>query len=297
MFNVLSHDRVQQRMVEQITETPAVSLDEEIMEIPKTQTQEKIMYCLKEGPSEFLEELIIEKSDVLVPHLMEKTIEVVKLIPQERVQNRTVEQIIDMPVVVQRQVQETVEVPQLQFIDKAVDVPVVVQRQVPIVQKVQKTVEVPQAQSTNKMMNAPVIMDRQVPAIQVVHKVVEVPQTQFIDRVVDTPVVQQRQVPTVQTVQKTVEIPQIQFYDKVADAPACVQDDLEIELETSTHVTEDTPSTWTGMNLDVADPTNPVLSITNGEGSTRHVADPSCRKRKGSDIIQSPRVRAVIENA
>ena len=88
------------------------------------------------------------------------------------------------------------------------------------------------------------------------------------------------------------EIPQIQFYDKVADAPACVQHVLDIELETSTHVTEDTPSTWTGVNPDVADSVNPVLSITNGEGSTRHVADLSCRKRKGSDITQSPRVRA-----
>ena len=96
MFNVLSQDRVQQRNVEQIPETPAVSLDEEIMETPKTQTQEKIIYCLKEDPSEFLEELIIAKSDVLVPHVMEKTTEDVKFIPQEQVQNRIMEQIIDV---------------------------------------------------------------------------------------------------------------------------------------------------------------------------------------------------------
>ena len=70
--------------------------------------------------------------------MMEKTIEVVKHIPQEHVQNHTVEQIIDMPVMMQRQVRKAVEVPQIQFIDKAVDVPVVVQRQVPIVQKVQR---------------------------------------------------------------------------------------------------------------------------------------------------------------
>ena len=97
----------------------------------------------------------------------------------------------------------------------------------------------------------------------------------------------------IQRVQKTVEVPQIQFIDKIVDAPAGVQDDLEIELEMPTPVVKDTPSTWTGVIPNIADPTNPVLSITNGEGSTRHVADPSCRKRKGSDIIQSPRVRAV----
>ena len=51
--------------------------------------------------------------------------------------------------------QKTVEVPQIQFIDRAVDVPVVMQRQVPIVQKVPKTVEVPQAQSTDKVVDVP----------------------------------------------------------------------------------------------------------------------------------------------
>ena len=55
------------------------------MKIPKTKT------------SEFLEELIIEKSDVPVPRVMKKSIEVVKLIPQEQAQNRTVRQITDVP--------------------------------------------------------------------------------------------------------------------------------------------------------------------------------------------------------
>ena len=171
------------------------------------------------------------------------------------------------------------------------DVPVVVQRQVSIVQKVQKTVAVPQTQFIDKVVDVPAHMRRQVPAMQVVQKNVEVPQIQFIDRTVDIPAVQQRQEPMVQMVQKTVEIPQIQFIDRVADAPACVQNDLEIELEMSTHVTEDTPSTWTGVNPDVADPMNHALSIINGEGSTCNVVDPSCRKRKGSDITQSPRMR------
>ena len=78
------------------------------METPKTQTQEKNICCLKEDQSEFLEELIIEKSDVPVPHAMEKTIEVAKLIPQEQVQNRTVRQIIDDPI--PRVMEETLEV-------------------------------------------------------------------------------------------------------------------------------------------------------------------------------------------
>ena len=77
-----------------------------------------------------------------------------------------------------------------------------------------------------------------------------------------------RQVPLIQRVQKMVEVPQVQFIDKVADAPACVQNVLEIELETSTHVTENTPSTWTGVNPDVADSVNPVLSTDETEEDT-----------------------------
>ena len=56
---------------------------------------------------------------------------------------------VDVPVVVQRRVptvqrvKQTVEVPQVQYIDKVTDVPVVVQRQVPAIQQVQKTFEVP----------------------------------------------------------------------------------------------------------------------------------------------------------
>ena len=37
-------------------------------------------------------------------------------------------------------VQKTVEIPQVQFLDKVVDMPAVVQRQVPMVEVVQKTI-------------------------------------------------------------------------------------------------------------------------------------------------------------
>ena len=165
VFNVFLQNRVQQQIMEQTTETPAVSLAEEII------------YCLKEDQSEFLEELIIEKSDVTVPHVMEKTIDGVKTIPQERVQNCTVEQIIDVPVVQQgrvpttQTVQKMVEESQVQFPDRVVDVPVVTQRYVPL--------KVPQIQFIDKAMNVPVIVQRQVPIVQKVQKTVEVPQTQF----------------------------------------------------------------------------------------------------------------------
>ena len=132
-----------------------------------------------------------------------------------------IDKTIDVPV---PQIQEeTVEVRQVQFIDKAVDVPVVMRRQVPIVQKVQRTVEVPQAQSTDKVMDVPVIIQRQVPTVQAVQKTVDVPQVQFPDRMVNVPVVMQGQVLASQTVQKTLKVPQVQILDRVVDVPVVAQ--------------------------------------------------------------------------
>ena len=85
-----------------------------------------------------------------IPQIMEEIGEVVRLIPQERVQQRTVEQIVHVPV--PQVAEEIAGVVQIihreciskRIIDRIVDVPVVMQRQVPTIQTVQKTVEVPQ---------------------------------------------------------------------------------------------------------------------------------------------------------
>ena len=88
-----------------------------------------------------------------VPQVADEIIEVVRLIPQESVHQRIVEQIV--PVSVPQVGEEISEVVQIilqdriseRIIDRIVDVPVVVmQRQVPIIQTVQKTMEVPQVQ-------------------------------------------------------------------------------------------------------------------------------------------------------
>ena len=87
-----------------------------------------------------------------VTKAVDEIIEVVRLTPEERVQQRTVEQIHHVPV--PQVVGEIVEVVQIipqermskRIIDRIADVPVVMQRQVPIIQTVQKTVEVPQVQ-------------------------------------------------------------------------------------------------------------------------------------------------------
>ena len=195
MSNVFAQDRVQQRIVEQITETPAVSLDEKI-----------------------IQHTIEETIDIPAPHVMKKAIEGVKTVPQDEVQNHTVEQFIDkatdVPVVVQRQVaiaqkvQKTSEVPQTPFIDKVIDVPV--HMQATRIQFIDRTVD------------TPVVQQGQVPTMQTVQKTMENPQTQFLDEVAGMPIVVQRKVPMVQRVQKTVDVlhPQSQFIEKAMDVPA-----------------------------------------------------------------------------
>ena len=66
--------------------------------------------------------------------------EVERLIPQERIQQRTVEQRVIVPVL--QVVKEMIEVDQIIPGAYGVDVPVTTQRQLPTIKTVQKTVEV-----------------------------------------------------------------------------------------------------------------------------------------------------------
>ena len=85
VFHGSSQNRAQQQIVEQKTETPAASLDEETTVPPKIQMQVRI----------------VEKSDVPVPrvmaHLKEETTEVVQHVPLQQVHGSTEQQRVDVP--------------------------------------------------------------------------------------------------------------------------------------------------------------------------------------------------------
>merc|ERR1711920_602016 len=100
-----------------------------------------------------------------------------------------------------------------------VDVPVVKQMQVPSVQKVQRTVEVPQVQYIDRVVDVPVVKQRQVPSIQKVQKPVTVPVIETVEKIVDVPVIKQVEIPQIQTIEKVVEIPQVQTVEKVVEIP------------------------------------------------------------------------------
>merc|ERR1719323_946568 len=70
---------------QQVVEIPTVQVVEQIQEVPEIQTVEKML----EVPQ------VVQE---MVEQIVEQVVEVPKIIPQKRVQQRTVEQIVDVPV-------------------------------------------------------------------------------------------------------------------------------------------------------------------------------------------------------
>ena len=68
----------------------------------------------------------------------------------------------------------------MQHIDKVIDVPVVVQRQIPMVQAVQNTIQTPQLQCVDKVVSDHVVQVVHVPQLQVVEKIVEIREIQMV---------------------------------------------------------------------------------------------------------------------
>ena len=189
----------------------------------------------------------------------EQLVEVLKTVLQDRIQQRTVEQIADVPVpqmlkelaevfksfrrdrIQQRIVEQTI--PAIPLAEKIVELPVIqteekirqgvnthaqhvvdtVEVQKPIIQEkinpVTKHLEDPLSQFTGKAMDIPVVAQRQI-SMETVQKSIETPQLQYCDEVVDIPaVLVVEQVPRVRVVKKTVEDPQFEITDKVIDVP------------------------------------------------------------------------------
>ena len=170
----------------------------------------------------------------MVKHL----VEVPETVSQDRIQQRTVEQIVDAPVpqaveelaevskvfsqdrIQQRAVEQTIENPAISLAGMIVEMPVTRKTQQLVnthVQHVVDTVEVekPKITELTVQRKKPIIQEK----MNQVTKPIEIPQVQFLDEVDEIPVVAQRQIPIDQTVRKTVETPQLQVIDKVVDDP------------------------------------------------------------------------------
>ena len=200
-----------------------------------------------------------------------------RVFSQDRIQERTVEQIIPatslaetivvVPVIhMQGTTQRGVNT-HAQHVVNAVEVEkpkiieLTVQRKKFIIQEKinqeTKPVEFPQAQLLDKAGDMPVVVQRQVSTAQTVQKAMEVPPLQSVNRVVDIPVLAQRQISR-ETVQKSTEIPQLKHTDHVDDVPvvsvvqvsdivtdACLTCDAKCKVACETYV-KDNMFTVTG---------------------------------------------------
>ena len=115
-----SHEVPQEQYIDRTVDVPAVTQDQvhtfqTVRKEPQVQFLDRVLDApvamQRHATHEQIQERIVEEDHVSVRHMMEKTIEVTKLIPQERVQNDTVERIVDLPV--PRIWKETGEVTQL----------------------------------------------------------------------------------------------------------------------------------------------------------------------------------------
>ena len=192
---VFSQDRIQQRIVEQTI--PAIPLAEKIVELPVIQTEEKTRQGVNTHAQHVVDTVEVER-----PKIIDETVQ--KPIIQEKINPVT----------------KHVDVPLSQFTGKAMDIPVVAQRQIST-EIVQKTIEISQLKHTDHVDDVPaVLVVEQVPQVQVMAETAEIPLVQFLDKVDDIPVVVPRQIlPMAQTVQKTIETQQLQCIDKVIDVP------------------------------------------------------------------------------
>ena len=256
---VFSQDRVQQRFGGQIIEALALSLTENVVEMPVTQTQEKMQQVAHTHVQNVANTIKEEK-----PEIVKQTVQVPQFLNEA----------VDMLDAVQRQVsivqkiQKVIETSQWQFSNKIDEMPVAVQRQTPMVQTVQKTMRIPQQQCIDKVVDDPVV---HVPQVQIVGKIDEIPEIQtgvgtqtsesfgaapvsqaaqvenveaveigalipaesgppmFVKApVLEIPVVGQRQALNIQTEQKTIDVPQIQCLEPLVDVPVVTQQTAEI---------------------------------------------------------------------
>ena len=94
---------------------PTIRAVQKTVQVPQVQFLDRVLDApvamQRHASHERIQERTVEEDDVLIPHVMKKTIEDVKLVPQEQVQNRIMERIVDLPVPQIRK--ETGEVTQL----------------------------------------------------------------------------------------------------------------------------------------------------------------------------------------
>ena len=238
--------------------------------------------------------------DVLVPDMVEQLVKLPNTIPQDRIRQRTVEQIVDtsdmqvvekLVVVLGFFTRTGSDFPGISLAEKIVEGPVTQtqgktqQVMNTHVQYVVNTVEaeVPLSQFIDKAVDIPVVAQRQISMVLTVQKSIEISQLQYCDEVIDVPVVLVVRVPQLRVVEQTAEIPQLQITDKVTDVPVVL-----VVLVPQVRVVKKT----------VEDPQFQIVEKTTENPETQTIQDSDVRVSQvqvAVETVQIPQV-PVIEN-
>jgi len=156
---------------------------------------------------------IVRKS---VEQFVEQIVEVPKVTTQRRVNHRTVEHFIDVPI--PQTVEEIVHVPRI--VDRVQEVPQLTIKyvkerlieqivEIPVPQTVEEIVEIPQIVQEERFVSRRVQQEIQVPHVHIVEKIIEVPHVQIHETVIQVPKITQTVVDTViHNEVKTIEVEQ-----------------------------------------------------------------------------------------
>ena len=131
------------------------------------------------------------------------------------------------------------------FIEKAVDVPVVAQRQIRMNRKVQKTTEIPQLQYIDDVVGVPVVSVVQAPLVRAVMRTVETPRVKIVAETTE--------IPQLPLVEKIVMIPEIQTIQGPQTSESLSVDSRRLshqDCEVLFHVSKQSPDIAGGVHVD-----------------------------------------------
>ena len=217
--------------VEKTVEVPQVQFHDRVADIPVSMERQVLQKQILE--------LIVDKTDVPVPRVMEEIIAVVR--HEISVLTETIEEKTGR----QGNLSDEVEKLRPQHSEAEINLPADKElasktdgscaAQAPECVELQRlrAEALMTIHKTNKLPNddhyrflaerATGDAKRQAPMIQKVLKTVEAPEVQYIDKTVDVPVETQCRFSTIQTAQKTEKVPKVQFLDPVVDIPVSMQ--------------------------------------------------------------------------
>ncbi|KLT42389.1 hypothetical protein CC85DRAFT_93486 [Cutaneotrichosporon oleaginosum] len=233
-----------EKIVEKIVDRPVEVIVEKIVDRPVEVIVEKIVEkeVIKEVPVEVIKEVPVEIiKEVEVEKVVEKIVEVEKIVTKEVFVDRPVDKIIEIEKIVEKEVIK--EVPVDRIVEKIIDRPVevIVEKPVEVEKLVEKVVEVPKIIEVEKIVEKVVERQVEVPKIveveKIVERIVEVPVNVDVERIVEKQVIKEVPVDRMIEVEKIVE----KIVETKIEVPVEVPVERIVEVEKIVEKTVEVP--------------------------------------------------------